>query len=116
VSFFILIGPVAEAQLLPQLKQQQLNVDKAKIELEETAELLSLQVEQTGNEITESWFQLKLSKISVEQAQENLKITDDNYRSGKPNTCNRPEVTDRLFLRFSKKTIIIHSILYKCLP
>lgn len=38
--------------------------------------------EQAGNELTESWSQLKLSERSVEQAMENLKVTDDNYRSG----------------------------------
>jgi outer membrane protein TolC len=64
------------------IKQQQMKVDKAKIDLEETAELLALQVEQTGNELTESWFLIKLSKKSAEQARENLRITEDNYHSG----------------------------------
>jgi multidrug efflux pump subunit AcrB/outer membrane protein TolC len=64
------------------IKQQQMKIDKAKIDLEETTELLALQVEQTGNELTESWYQLKLSEKSVEQASENLKITEDNYHSG----------------------------------
>jgi multidrug efflux pump len=64
------------------IKQQQLKVEKARVDLAETTELLALQVEQTGNELSESWFQLKLSERSVEQARENLKVTDDNYRSG----------------------------------
>lgn len=64
------------------IKQQQMKVEKAMVEREETSELLALQAEQAGNELTESWSQLKLSEKSVEQAKENLKVTDDNYRSG----------------------------------
>jgi multidrug efflux pump subunit AcrB/outer membrane protein TolC len=64
------------------IKQQQMKVEKAMVDREETAELLALQAEQAGNELTESWSQLKLSERSVEQARENLKVTDDNYRSG----------------------------------
>jgi len=64
------------------IKQQQMKVEKAMIERDETSELLTLQVEQAGNELTESWSQLKLSEKSVEQAKENLKVTEDNYHSG----------------------------------
>lgn len=64
------------------IKQQQLKVEKATVELEEKAEMLALQVEQTGNELSESWFQLKIAEKSVEQARENLTITEDNYQSG----------------------------------
>jgi outer membrane protein TolC len=64
------------------IKQQQMKVEKAIIERDETSELLTLQAEQAGNELTESWSQLKLSEKSVEQAKENLKVTEDNYRSG----------------------------------
>ena len=64
------------------IKQQQLKVEKAEVELEEKTEMLALQVEQASNEITESWFQLKITEKSVEQARENLTITADNYHSG----------------------------------
>jgi outer membrane protein TolC len=64
------------------IKQQQMKVEKAMVEREETTGLLTLQAEQAGNELTESWSQLKLSEKSVEQARENLKVTDDNYRAG----------------------------------
>jgi outer membrane protein TolC len=64
------------------IKQQQMKVEKAIVDRDETAELLTLQAEQARNELTESWSQLKLSEKSVEQARENLKVTDDNYRSG----------------------------------
>ena len=64
------------------IKQQQMKVEKAIVDRDETAELLSLQAEQAANELKESWSRLKLSEKSVEQARENLKVTDDNYRSG----------------------------------
>jgi multidrug efflux pump subunit AcrB/outer membrane protein TolC len=64
------------------IKQQQMKVEKAMVDRDETAELLALQAEQAGNELSESWSQMKLSEKSVEQARENLKVTDDNYRSG----------------------------------
>jgi outer membrane protein TolC len=64
------------------IKEQQLKVDKARIDLEETRELLALQVQQTGNEWTESWYQMKLAEKSAEQATENLRVTEDNYHAG----------------------------------
>ena len=64
------------------IKQQQIKIEKAKNKLTETAELLALQIEQSKNELQESFDQIQLAKKSVEQAKENLKVTDDNYRSG----------------------------------
>jgi outer membrane protein TolC len=64
------------------IKQQQMKIEKAMVDRDETAELLALQAEQAGNELTESWSQLKLAEKSIEQARENLKVTDDNYRAG----------------------------------
>lgn len=64
------------------LKQQKLNIEKARNKLNETSELIVLQIKQADNEVTESFDQIKLALKSVEQAQENQKVTDDNYRSG----------------------------------
>jgi multidrug efflux pump subunit AcrB/outer membrane protein TolC len=64
------------------IKQQKIKVEKAQATLEENSELLSLQVEQAGNEMEESWFQINVAQTSVEQARENLKITNDNYSAG----------------------------------
>jgi outer membrane protein TolC len=64
------------------IKQQNLKIEKAKNKLNETAELLALQIEQARNELQESFEQVKLAEKSVEQAQENLKVTNDNYRTG----------------------------------
>jgi len=64
------------------IKQQRMKIEKAKSTLAETTELLGLQVEQVNNELHESWFQVQVSKKSVEQARENMKVTEDNYRAG----------------------------------
>ena len=64
------------------IKQQQIKVEKARNKLSETFELLTLQIEQAKNELQENLEQIKLAKKAVEQAQENLKVTDDNFRSG----------------------------------
>jgi len=64
------------------IKQQQIKIEKARNKLSETSELLVLQIEQARNELQENLEQIKLARKSVEQAQENLKVTDDNYRSG----------------------------------
>jgi multidrug efflux pump subunit AcrB/outer membrane protein TolC len=64
------------------IRQQNLRIEKATNKLSETTELLTLQIEQAGNDVRESYSQVQLSQKSVEQAKENLKVTDDNYRSG----------------------------------
>jgi multidrug efflux pump subunit AcrB/outer membrane protein TolC len=64
------------------IKQHQIQIEKAQNKLSETSELLALQIEQASNELRESFDQIQLAKKSVEQARENLKVTDDNYRSG----------------------------------
>ena len=48
----------------------------------ETSELLTLEIKQAENELGEKFSQIELAKKDLEQARENLKITDDNYRSG----------------------------------
>ncbi len=64
------------------MKQQQLKIDKARNKMSETAELLALQVEQAQNELHECFDQIKLAERGLDQSRENLRITDDNYRSG----------------------------------
>ncbi len=62
------------------IRQQRMKVEKAKTELEENTEQLRLQISQTENELKESFFQTSVATRSVEEARENLKITQDNYR------------------------------------
>lgn len=64
------------------IKEQQLKIESARNKLDETSELLVLQIEQAKNELQENRDQIKLAEKAVEQANENLKITNDNYRTG----------------------------------
>jgi len=74
------------------MKQQQIKIEQAKNKLSETSELLALQIKQADNELHESFDQIQLAKKSVEQAQENLKVTNDNYRSGTISMIGRAHV------------------------
>jgi multidrug efflux pump subunit AcrB/outer membrane protein TolC len=64
------------------IKEQQLKIESARNKLDETSELLVLQIEQAKNDLQENRDQIKLAEKAVEQANENLKITNDNYRTG----------------------------------
>ena len=50
--------------------------------MEEATELLALQVEQAKNEVNETYFQIGIAQSSIEQAKENLKVVNDNYKGG----------------------------------
>lgn len=63
------------------IKQHRIKIEKAKTELNENTELLQLQIVQADNEVKETYFQIQVAEKSVEQASENLKVTDDNYHA-----------------------------------
>lgn len=64
------------------VKQHTIEIEKAKQSFQENTELMTLQIKQAENEVNETNYQVKISKISVEQAQENLRISEDNYKAG----------------------------------
>lgn len=64
------------------IKEKQYKIEQAHNKLDETAELLSLQVEQARNELDETYFQIRTNLVSIDQAKENLKVVNDNYRAG----------------------------------
>jgi len=59
-----------------------IKIQEAQNKLTETAELLVLQITQAQNELNEQLYQIDIDHKSVEQARENLKVTDDNYKAG----------------------------------
>jgi outer membrane protein TolC len=63
------------------IKQQRLNVEKARLELDENTEMLKLQVAQACNDLNETWFQIQIAGKSVAQAKENLRMAQDNYHA-----------------------------------
>jgi outer membrane protein TolC/preprotein translocase subunit SecF len=64
------------------IKQSKAKIEIARNKLNETSELLALQIQQANNELNECYFQISIAQKSVEQAQENLKVTNDNYKAG----------------------------------
>jgi multidrug efflux pump subunit AcrB/outer membrane protein TolC len=64
------------------IKKQELEVEMALNSLQENTELLVLQIRQAANEVAETSFQIDVSKISLEQATENLRVSGDNYKAG----------------------------------
>ena len=57
-------------------------MEQAENSLQENTELLVLQIRQAANEVGETRFQVGVSQVSVEQANENLRISEDNYKAG----------------------------------
>lgn len=52
------------------------------LKYEETQELISLEVQKTLFKYNESVKKVEMTRISLEQAKENLKITEDNFKEG----------------------------------
>jgi outer membrane protein TolC len=64
------------------IKKQQIEVEQAESSLQDNTELLVLQIRQAANEVEEARYQIGVSQVSVEQAIENLRISQDNYKTG----------------------------------
>jgi len=64
------------------INKQELEVRQAQSALQENTELLVLQIRQAANEVEESHYQIGVSQLSVSQARENLRISQDNYKAG----------------------------------
>ncbi|MEI6885749.1 MAG: efflux RND transporter permease subunit [Bacteroidota bacterium] len=64
------------------IKKQQIELEQAQSSLQENTELLVLQIRQSANEVEETRYQVGVSMVSVEQAVENLRISQDNYKAG----------------------------------
>jgi len=64
------------------LKQSKARIENANNKLNETSELLTLQITQAQNELNQNYFSIGNAEKSVEQARENLKVTKDNYDAG----------------------------------
>jgi outer membrane protein TolC len=64
------------------IKKQQIEIELAESALQENTELLVLQIRQAADEVEETRYQIEVSQVSVEQAVENLRISQDNYKAG----------------------------------
>jgi outer membrane protein len=64
------------------LKEHRLKEEIAQNNADYTAQMLRLQIEKTWSDMQESWQQIKISEEAIGQANENLKISTDNYHAG----------------------------------
>jgi outer membrane protein TolC len=64
------------------IKKQEIEIEETENSLAENTELLVLQIRKAANEVQETAYQVGVTKVSVEQAAENLRISQDNYRAG----------------------------------
>lgn len=64
------------------LRQQRLKEQIAANQEDYTAQMLNLEMENAWNQVKEAYEQVLISEIAVKQAEENLKITGDNFRAG----------------------------------
>lgn len=64
------------------IRQSQAKVENANNRFYETRELLALQITQVQNELNQNYFHIGIAQKSLKLAQENLKITKDNYDAG----------------------------------
>lgn len=63
-------------------KKYQLEIENAQAMLDENTELIALQIRMAANELDENRLQIMVTQKSVDQAKENLKISQDNYKAG----------------------------------
>ncbi len=64
------------------IKQQQYKIVAQQFQLKETKELISLEVQQAYLQLNESARRVELSGTSLEQAVENLRLSNDRFKSG----------------------------------
>lgn len=64
------------------IRQHQAKLNESQFRLEQTADLLKLQIQKAFDELTENYFQVQTARQSVDMATENLRITADNYKAG----------------------------------
>lgn len=64
------------------IKQQNLKIEQARTQFNDNVELLGLQIQQAQDELDVAGFQISVSEKAVEQAQDNLNDSQNNYQAG----------------------------------
>lgn len=64
------------------VKEQKFRIQSQQVQLSETRELISLQIQQAFLQLNQSVRNIDLSKLSLQQADENLRLANDRYKAG----------------------------------
>lgn len=78
------------------LKERKFKEQIALNNSQNNSELLVLQIQKTWNELDEAYKQIEVSNQTIKQAEENLKINSDNYKSGIVNISDMLEAQTML--------------------
>jgi len=70
------------------LKERKVHINIAQNRIDETSELLTLEMEKKFKDLNEAFSRISLAKQSVGQATEHHKVIDDNYSAGLVNTSD----------------------------
>ncbi|MDP4205443.1 MAG: TolC family protein [Bacteroidota bacterium] len=73
------------------LKERQIREQIAQNNCQDNTELLTLQMQKGWNELEESYKQIQVAEDAIKQAEENLKINNDNYKAGMINISDMLE-------------------------
>ncbi len=65
-----------------EIEEKEIEIEIAKNNLEEKSELIALQIEKSYRDLFDSFQQIKVAEASVLQAEEHLKVIQDNYDAG----------------------------------
>ena len=71
-----------------EIKEHNIKIEMAQTRLEESTEMLMLQIEKAYKDLNESVQQIEVSQVSLSQATEHFKVMDDNYKAGLVNTSD----------------------------
>jgi len=69
-------------QKASKVKEQSYRINAQQVQIEETKELLSLEVQGVFMQLNQSARKIDLSNISVQQAEENLRLNNDRFKAG----------------------------------
>jgi len=73
------------------MNERRLKEEQNKNMVSDHTEKLLLQMQQAKNTLDEAWKQVQLGEISVQQAEENLKVSRDHYEAGLINVSDMLE-------------------------
>lgn len=73
------------------LKKEKLQVKNTENQLADQGELLVIRMKNAWNGVNEAYEQVKIARLSIEQAMENLRLNTDYYKSG---TCTMSDLLD----------------------
>ena len=89
------------------MKERKLKEEQNRNMVNDNTEKLLLQMQQARNELEESYHQLTIAQKSIDQAEENLKITRDNYDAGMLSVSDMLEAQAQLQQTYDTYTDIL---------